>query len=134
MLGVLGTFVYSELLNLPPCDLCWFQRVAMYPLVVILFVGILLSDRRVFYYAMPFSLVGFFIATYHVLLQLGVVPEVTCRINETCATVSFSLFGFLTIPMQAMLGFLVISLAIILFFKCSESGEYKKSEAAVSSE
>lgn len=117
----LGTFIYSEILNLPPCDLCWYQRVAMYPLTVILFVGLVLSDRRVFYYSMPFSLIGFFVATYHVLLQVGIVPEVSCSINESCATISYQLFGFMTIPMQAMLGFLIISLAMIMFFKCSEN-------------
>src|SRR5688500_11814042 len=80
--SMVGSLFFSEVMQLPPCALCWYQRIAMYPLVVILATGILLRDPRINYYALPLCLIGLAIAVYHNLLYYGVIPETIAPCTE----------------------------------------------------
>jgi len=73
--ATLGALFFSEVLELPPCVLCWYQRIFMFPLVLVLPAGLFPFDPRVVRYALPLSLTGTAIAVLHVLLVAGVVPE-----------------------------------------------------------
>src|SRR3954465_8462725 len=73
-----GSLYFSEAMHFTPCVLCWYQRIAMYPLVVILTVGILLRESRLRLYVLPLSLIGLGIAIYHNLFYYGVIPEGPC--------------------------------------------------------
>lgn len=107
--GFLGSLVYSELLKLPPCDLCIYQRMALYPLVIIFLVGILRNEIQSAIYALPLTVIGGLLALYQVLLQAQMVPNViTCRVGVSCAEIGFKLFGLVTIPQQSLLGFMGI--------------------------
>ena len=70
-----GSLFFSEVMELRPYVLCWYQRIAMYPLVLIIGVGIILNDRRMKPYALPFALIGLAIAVYHNRLYYGFIPE-----------------------------------------------------------
>ena len=111
-----GSLYCSEVMKLTPCVLCWYQRIAMYPLVAILAVGILTRDARIRLYALPLSLAGLGIAIYHNLLYYGVIPEsvAPCTAGVSCTTRQLEWLGFITIPLLALVAFSVISIALLL--------------------
>lgn len=117
IVGMLGSLYFSEIAHYPPCVLCWYQRIVMYPLVVILAVGIVNRDRLVYRYALPLSLTGLGIALYHNLLYYNILPEAAapCVAGVSCTTKFIEWFGFLTIPLLAGLGFLGITILLLLF-------------------
>ena len=117
LLSVLGSLYYSNVMNLPPCILCWYQRIAMYPLVIILGIGILRKDVKVWITALPLSIIGLFIAVYHNLLYYKLLPEALtpCVTGISCTTKLIELFGFLTIPLQALIAFVVITVVLIAY-------------------
>ncbi len=115
--GMLGSLYFSEVMHLPPCLWCWYQRIALYPLVLIIAVAIATRDSRAWLYALPLSLIGCVMALYHVLLIQGVFTEVAaCRVGVSCATISWS-WGFLTIPVLSLLAFISISVLLWVFKK-----------------
>lgn len=108
LVATLGSLFFSEVMHWTPCILCWYQRILMYPLVIVLAVGILRKDKQVSLYALPMSILGFLIAAYHNLLYYGIVQEV-CREGVSCATRFFAWFGFITIPFLSLLAFAIIT-------------------------
>ena len=117
LVATTGSLFFSEVLGLTPCVLCWYQRILMYPLVVVLAVGILLRDQRVRLYALPLSLAGLAVAIYHNLLYYGVIPEglTQCALGVSCTERQLELFGFLTIPLMSLTAFAVITIAMLLY-------------------
>lgn len=117
LVATTGSLFFSEVLKLTPCVLCWYQRILMYPLVVILAVGILLRDRRLRAYVLPLSILGLGVAAYHNLLYFGVIPEGTmqCTLGVSCTTRYFALLGFVDIPFMSLTAFAVITVAMLLF-------------------
>ncbi len=110
ILAMLGSLYFSQVLRLPPCVLCWYQRIAMYPLVVILGVGLYLKDKRVVYYAAPLAIFGWLVAMYHNLLYYKFLPEsiIPCKLGVSCTTKLIEWAGFITIPLLSLAGFSVI--------------------------
>lgn len=119
--GLVGSLFFSEVMSLPPCVLCWYQRIAAYPLVIIIAVGILLRDVRMKYYALPLSLIGLVIAVYHNLLYYGVIAEplVPCTEGVPCTLQQIEWLGFITIPFMSLVSFALMSL-LLLFYKPKE--------------
>ena len=112
LIATAGSLFFSEVMGWTPCVLCWYQRILMYPLVLILGVGILLKDKRISWYVLPLSSLGFLIAAYHNLLYYGVIQEV-CREGVSCTTRFFAWFGFITIPFMALVAFALIVIAMV---------------------
>lgn len=108
--SLLGALFLGEGMDLPPCVLCWWQRIAMFPLVLILPAGMFPIDPRVVRYALPLALVGWGFALFHVLLVAGVIPEriQPCSRGVSCKEVQIEWFGFLSIPMLSLLAFSLI--------------------------
>jgi disulfide bond formation protein DsbB len=113
-----GSLFFSEVMELPPCVLCWYQRIAMYPLVVIVAVGIVSGDRRWKWYALPLAVAGFLIAVYHNLLYYGLIPEsiTPCTEGISCTSRQIEWLGFITIPLMALAAFTII-LGLLLIFR-----------------
>ena len=103
-IGTLGSLFFSEVMGLKPCVLCWYQRIFMYPLVIIFLVGLFPLDRSVFRYAFPVALIGWGFAIYHYLLYSGYIPEnlQPCDKDASCAEINLELFGFITIPLLSI--------------------------------
>jgi disulfide bond formation protein DsbB len=116
--AMVGSLFFSEVMQLPPCVLCWYQRIAMYPLILIIGVGIVLRDWRMKYYALPVCLSGLAIAVYHNLLYYGVIPDsiTPCTQGISCTSVQIEWLGFITIPLLSLTAFVIISLCL-LFYK-----------------
>ena len=121
--ATLGSLFFSEVMELPPCSLCWVQRIFMFPLAIILLVGLFPFDLHVIRYALPLSVSGGVIALYHTLLQLGVIPEsaAPCRQGVSCSDISVSLFGVLSIPMLSLFVFGSVSVLLWMLKRRSSS-------------
>lgn len=110
-----GSLYYSEVRNFTPCTLCWYQRILMYPLVIITLVAIVERDKILPTYVLPFSIVGIFVSTYHYLIEWNVfgVPT-SCQINIPCNYRWVNYFGFVSIPFMALVAFLLITVIMIV--------------------
>ena len=119
LVASIGSLFLSEVLLYQPCVLCWYQRIAMYPLVVVLAVGILRRDRGIHLTVLPLSLIGLAIALYHNLLYFRVIPEAAsvCRSGVSCTTRFFEWFGFITIPSLALTAFTVITALMLVYWR-----------------
>ena len=116
--ATLGALFIGEVLGQTPCVLCWYQRIAMFPLVWILGVACLTNDRRVGYYALPLALIGAVIALLHSLLYAGIVKEalVPCQRNgPSCTDSAMLTFGGLPIPYLSFVSFTAIIFLIAIF-------------------
>lgn len=118
LLAVTGSLFFSEVMELPPCVLCWYQRIAMYPLVLIIGTGIILRDSRMKFYALPLCLTGLAISIYHNLLYYGIISEslTPCTLGISCTSRQIEWLGFITIPLMALTAFVCIGLCL-LFYK-----------------
>ncbi len=125
ILATLGSLYYSEIKNYTPCILCWYQRILMYPLVLIIAVGIYRKDKGLPFYVLPLSIPGMLIALYHVLLQKGILPEAIapCSIGASCLTKYTGYFGFITIPVMAFTAFTVINICFLLHLRYMKGGK-----------
>lgn len=114
--STLGSLFFSEVMGVPVCELCWYQRIAMYPLVLILAIGLLPYDPKVLRYTAAFTGLGWLIALFHVLLVAGIIPESAqpCVQGIPCSETHISLLGFLNIPTLSLLTFTAIG--ILLFY------------------
>ncbi len=119
LVATLGSLYFSEIRHFTPCILCWYQRILMYPLVLIIAVGILRKDKKLYQYVYPLSILGMLIAFYHVLLQNGILPETVapCQLGASCTTKYIGYFGFITIPVMSLIAFVVISLCMFVYKK-----------------
>ena len=123
LVAMLGSLFFSEIVKLPPCVLCWYQRICMYPLVVVLTVGILRRDRQLYQYVLPLSIIGWVISFYHNLLYYKILPEsiAPCTAGISCTTKQIELFGFVTIPLMAFTAFSIITICMILYYRYNRS-------------
>jgi len=108
--STLGALFFSEVMNVPPCVLCWYQRICMFPLVVLLPLGLFPFDPKIIRYAWPLPAIGAVIALFHVLLVHGVIPEriTPCTQGVPCGQNPIEWFGFLGIPHLALVAFVAI--------------------------
>jgi len=108
-----GSLYFSEIGHLVPCNLCWYQRIAMYPLALILGIAAWRDDAGVRIYAIPLAGIGAAVATYHVALQrLPGLPFGACSLDAPCSAIELERFGFVTIPVMALIGF--VSIIVVL--------------------
>lgn len=114
--GTVGSLVFSEVLGYPPCSLCWYQRICLYPLVAIFGVAIWTGDHAYKTYALPLVGAGLLLASYHNLLYFGVItqPLVACTKDVSCSAKQLELFGFITIPLLALAGFAMLFVLLML--------------------
>lgn len=116
LVATVGSLIYSEVAHYTPCRLCWFQRIAMYPMAIVLLVGAIRREFQAKFYALPLALIGLGISIYHYLLQRFPNLEATssCDPNNPCSLVLVDIFNFISIPFMAGSGFIVI--AVLLGF------------------
>ncbi len=113
-----GSLVYSEVIHFVPCRLCWFQRIAMYPMAVILLVGAIRREVVVRYYALPLALGGALISIWHYLTQTFPSLEGgSCDPINPCSAKYVDVFGFVSIPFMAGTGFIVISILLAFYVR-----------------
>lgn len=122
-LSTLGALFFGEVMKLPPCTLCWYQRIFMFPLALILPIGLFPLDKKVILYALPLAVLGWLFAVFHLLLVAGVIPESIkpCTRGVPCSTTVIEWFGFVTVPLLSVVAFsIIIALLIIAHFRSSK--------------
>jgi disulfide bond formation protein DsbB len=104
-----GSLFYSEVAGYPPCTLCWYQRIAMYPLVVVVGVAALRRDRTVWLPTSILAGIGSVIAVWHIVIERN--PEIggVCDPTNPCAILWVQEFGLLTLPTMALIAFSAIT-------------------------
>lgn len=114
--SILGSLFFSYVMEFAPCVLCWYQRICLFPLVIIMATGLFPFDKRVVKYSLPLAIAGWIIAFYHNLLYSGIIPQELqpCTQGVSCTEKYIDLFGFLTIPMLALISFSIIITLLIL--------------------
>ncbi len=113
--STLGSIFFSHIMDFAPCVLCWYQRIFLFPLVIILATALFPFDKRVIVYSLPLAIIGWFVAFYHNLLYSGIIPQdlQPCSKGISCTEKYIYLFGFLTIPMLSLIAFSMIILLLI---------------------
>jgi len=116
--STLGSLFFSYIMDFAPCVLCWYQRICLFPLVIILATGLFPFDKRVIRYSLPLAIAGWLTAIYHNLLYAGIIPQELqpCNKGISCTEKYIDLFGFLTIPMLSLISFSAI-LILLVFLK-----------------
>jgi disulfide bond formation protein DsbB len=109
-----GSLYFSESAGYVPCELCWFQRIAMYPLGLMLTIAAFSRDRRVWNYVLPQASIGLLVSLYHIQLQAFPDQSSFCDAYNPCSAKWVQALGFITIPMMAGASFaLIIGLGIV---------------------
>jgi disulfide bond formation protein DsbB len=124
-IAMMGSLYFSEVRGYVPCVLCWYQRILMYPLAGFIAIGLLCRDFRLPYYVLPFSVLGFFVSTYHYLLEKTDLfgGAAVCKQGVSCTTQWINWFGFVTIPFLALIGFLIITIMAVIAYLNGEPAE-----------
>lgn len=111
--ATLGSLYLSEVVGLVPCELCWFQRIAMYPLAVLLLVARIRRDRGILPYVLTLSLIGLGISAYHVQLQMFPDQSSFCEVDNPCSNTQAEGFGVFTIPQLTAGCFVILTIMSI---------------------
>ena len=115
IVSTLGSLYYSEVANFPPCRLCWYQRIGMYPLALILSIAAWRRDAAVRWYALPLAVAGGLVSVYHVLVErYPSLESGSCDPTNPCSIIWVERLGYMTIPMMALSGFALIAVLLIL--------------------
>jgi len=112
-----GSLFFSEIAHFVPCELCWYQRICMYPLTITTLLAALFDDPRAARYLLPLPVVGAGVSIYHLLVENGVVGEsLTCRISAPggCTVKWINEFGYVTIPTLALTAFALVFAFLLL--------------------
>jgi len=122
IIATLGSLYFSEVLHFIPCMLCWYQRIFMYPLAIILGIAVYRNDRGIYRYVLPLSIIGMVISGYHTILQK--IPYLQqfemCTSGVPCSKDYLNWLGFITIPMMAFVAFTIITISLVVLAKTSK--------------
>lgn len=118
-IATIGSLFFSEVWKFIPCELCWYQRIFMYPLVIILGIAVIKKDAKQYMYVLPVASIGFLIALYHYLVQK--VPafasnSISCGMIP-CTTQYINWLGFITIPFLALTSFGLIIICCLIIWR-----------------
>jgi disulfide bond formation protein DsbB len=126
IIATLGSLYFSEVRHFIPCTLCWYQRIFMYPLAIILGIAIYRNDNSIYRYVLPLSIIGMVISAYHTVLQK--IPYLQqfemCTTGVPCSKDYLNWLGFITIPLMAFIAFTVITICLVVL------AQSKKEETA----
>lgn len=118
-----GSLTYSDIIGYAPCTFCWFQRIFMYPQVLIMGIALIIKDSSAKMYGAALSVIGAAIALFHYLGQLG-VTELPCSavgVSVSCTHRAVFQFGYITIPLMAFSAFLLIALSLVISMRKANS-------------
>ena len=113
--STLGSLFFSNVMEFAPCVLCWYQRICLFPLVIILAGGLFPLDHGVVKYALPLTALGWLLAAYHCLLYTELIPASMepCAKGVSCTEEYLELFGFLSIPLLSLISFTTLLFILI---------------------
>ena len=119
LIATTGALFIGEVMGMAPCVLCWYQRIAMFPLALVLGMAFYSDDRRGAVYALPLAIAGAAVAGYHSLLAAGLVPRawVPCAVGVSCADQKLDFFYGIELPWLSLTAFIVIAVSLCLYLR-----------------
>lgn len=123
LVAVVGSLYFSEVRGFAPCVLCWYQRIAIYPLIILLPIGILKKDPRIADYVLSLTVVGLLISIFQNLLYYKVIPESIspCTAGVSCITKYVEYFGFISIPLLSFIALASITYVMVVYKKSNNA-------------
>lgn len=122
---MLGSLYFSEVAGFAPCELCWYQRIGIYPVAIMSWIALIRRDRSLGPYWIGLSVAGIAVSIYHYLLEW--FPEIkssVCSVDVPCTTVWFREFGFVTLAFMAGCAFIfVIAMSLVMMHNPSDGEE-----------
>lgn len=121
--ATIGSLYFSEIMGFVPCEMCWYQRILMYPLTLILGIAIFRSDFHLKWYVLPLSILGMITAAMHYLEQKipGFGGFKPCLEGVPCNVEYINYFGFITIPFLSLTAFSIITVALLFSRKAKHN-------------
>lgn len=119
LIATSGSLFYSEVAGFVPCELCWFQRIFMYPQVILLGIALIKKEKNIIDYSLGLAVIGFFISLYHNYIYYFNFSNNSCSVGGkgvSCTIRYVFEFNYITIPMMALTGFILI-IIFLLFSK-----------------
>jgi len=124
LIATLGSLYLSEYLHFTPCSLCWYQRIFMYPLTILLGIASARNQTFIVPYVLPLACIGGLISAYHIFIQEMPHNLIGASCGPTsCMDDVLDAFGFLTVPMLALTAFLLIIIALLQVRRLDNKGE-----------
>ncbi len=125
LVATIGSLYFSEVRKFAPCILCWYQRICIYPLVLLIPIGIITKDKHLPHYVLSLSIIGMLIAIFHNLLYYGVIPESSapCITGVSCITKYVEYFGFISLPLLSFLSFVIITISMLIYKSRTKNNE-----------
>ncbi|MCR2807149.1 disulfide oxidoreductase [Paenibacillus soyae] len=119
VVATLGSLYFSEIRGFIPCELCWYQRILMYPLSVILGIAAFYDEHAIRKYVLPLSILGMLVSAFHYMEQKipGFAAIKPCTQGVPCSGMYINWLGFITIPFLALTGFTLITILLLVFKK-----------------
>ncbi len=116
LVATFGSLYFSEIMGFIPCEYCWYQRILMYPLSIILGIAAFFDEHTVRKYVLPLSIIGMCVSTFHYMLQKipGLAEIKPCTQGVPCSAQYINWLGFITIPFLALIAFTLITLILVL--------------------
>ncbi|MBT9466673.1 MAG: disulfide bond formation protein B [Hydrogenophaga sp.] len=123
LVSTLGALFIGEVMGMTPCLLCWYQRIFMFPLALILGMAAFAEDRRGAVYALPLALIGVAVAAYHTALVAGWVPKwwVPCGTGPSCSDQSLEILDGIQIPWLSLAAFIAIAILLFVYLRKTRS-------------
>lgn len=119
--ATLGSLYFSEIANYTPCKLCWWQRVAMFPLSIVLSIAAVRKDRNIRLYVLPVAILGLCVSVYHYVIEwFPTLEKTACDLDAPCTQVWFRTFGFSSLAFMAGCGFIAIITLLLCPQKIAE--------------
>ena len=119
--AVIGSLIYSNIVNYPPCDLCWIQRIFIYPQTILSFIAMRRKDKGIIDYLFPLSAIGLVVAGFHSLVQWGLVSTSSIGgcVSEggACAKVFVLEYSYITIPFMSFSVFAYIIFLKLIYYR-----------------
>ena len=121
--AVVGSLTYSNIIGFAPCELCWVQRIFMYPQVILTFVAMLKKDKNIVNYLLPLSILGIITAFYHSMGQWGFGNSLggCLSVGAECGKVYVRGFNYITIPFMSFTIFAYLIAVTLVYYKAQNA-------------
>ncbi len=118
-IATLGSLTYSNIVGFPPCELCWIQRIFMFPQPILALVALGKRDKNLVNYLFPLSIIGGVVALYHSLANLGIGSGLLgcTAVGGECARLYVLKYGYITIPFMSLTIFVYLITLSIIYYK-----------------
>lgn len=123
--AIFGSLFFSEIMKFPPCNLCWYQRLFIYPIALIILSGLYLDSKETNKFLTPFIFFGLIISVYHNLVYYKIIQIIVpCTESAPCTAQQLNYLGFVTIPLLSLLAFVALLILNIITIKIETKKGY----------